>query len=369
MSIVFLVDTDFLIDRHHRNYLLMRVSSYHKQLGDTVHLVRDVKELKQKHQLVYFMADVLSPTISAQAMMGNGVYTYHIPFMRDWVPPAAVLACRPDYNLYEPTAGFWANAIAIQLSDDRGHILRLRQRADNAYEKNQPVLVTDMNLWILPTSELVEALNSLPRTKTIGFLAPVSARRIASDQSVKEAFLALKTRTKHRTLLWERDLRFTRENVDLATSLAMDYEPANGIEFAQMHFSRPLDDIMLCMYLAGENKRKGTHVSLAPLVNRGESAYIGHYLLMYGWLKNIEQSYFEYIGRIGAEAIGLDDYRELYAHPEWWTNTTFKLGLDWARTYLHHGGLTVDLMRTWNGKILSSTIFNWKALALDDYWI
>lgn len=176
----------------------MKISSYHKQLGDKVYLVNSKYDIKREWDRMYICkeeADTPTPPLSLTlnnpkiVKVGSG-----------WTAPSKlnniIAACRPDYLLYPNMQK--ANNTAYERSeywrflDDDGNMLPLVQNASRQEKKNF-IVVADKGLWKRDEKIISQVLQKvLTFNKFVSFLEPISIKKLMSSNLIKHDFLKLK---------------------------------------------------------------------------------------------------------------------------------------------------------------------------------
>ena len=184
----------------------MKLSSYHKQMGDKVFLMEKGVDLEGRYDTLYICrASSKYPLPPIKFWGKDNIKIFgNCDYMNNYEIPDIVLACRPDYDLYEK---FKSNKEyhydAIQLFDSRGELLPRTQMADTIY-KNKRSLVIDDGIWKSNKKDLLKALLLLKRKKNISFLFPISMKSIFSDEEVTNNFFDLNL-SKGAKLIWNYD--------------------------------------------------------------------------------------------------------------------------------------------------------------------
>jgi len=108
----------------------MKISSYHKQLGDEVNFVEKDDDIYRPHDIYYIIKEnsktpnppyefYLNPKVK---WWGNAVFS-----KVNWKMPNAMLACRPDYLIYPEKNTQLERAEQIRLLDNQGRLMPLVQ--------------------------------------------------------------------------------------------------------------------------------------------------------------------------------------------------------------------------------------------------
>lgn len=381
---VFIYDVDFL-EKGEPNFLAMRISSFHKQSGDTVTLLRPKDPMPRKADRIYVLQrDNKLKHPPVKMLMDKRVKVHGVKYFENWEPEAVLLACRPDYLLYPRGRNKYERSDAVQLTDEHRHLLRVKQDEVNV-ETNKDTVVTDEHLWNLPNDLLAEALKSIKNRKNIYFLYPIPLARLLADESITEAFLDLKF-AKTVELQWINSFPFIEDKVlkvlyffDRFKELHPQNKVGNISFYPKPASTFDADNIRLAIKLMCWMKERCWKIEIERLRNRLDTVYSHHYELMHNWSLQPHLSFFEFIAQTPAKWLGIsiEDY---YCHPELWTDEMFRAGIDLYHTVNHW----VDLDHTFNSwrlklpenwarwqyqdKWYSPTNINWAALLRRELW-
>ena len=195
-------DIDYFCSKKTWNYDCMKISSYHKQLGDKVFLIETPMDLQDTYDLLYICRQSSVYPLPAVRFWGNKSRIFgNCNYMNNWEVPTVILACRPDYELYKKFEhDYWYHSNGIQLFDEKGKILPKFQNPDNAY-KNKRNLVIDTSFWKSSKEDKLKALSYLKDKKNISFLYPISLKSLFSDEEVAFSFSYLDL-SKNAQLVW-----------------------------------------------------------------------------------------------------------------------------------------------------------------------
>lgn len=282
---IIIYDIAFYNNKCGVNFLAMRISSFHKQQGDFVKLANNAADLGGKYDVMYILkADGDEKNPDTSLLLNSRSRIYGIDYFSNWKPGAAILACRPDYDLYVRNSAF-EYADALQFTDNNGHALSRRQNADNAYAKEKMTLVCDENLWSLGQEQLTKVLSELKTRKNIYFLQPVSLRRISSDKLLTSLFLELKL-TRLKPIVWANSMPFNRDNIGLAFNFFEAFKAAKPtlqigeVRFNQQSLRGPQSDMITSLYFMKRCKETKINMQLTGILNRMQTEYADYYNLI-----------------------------------------------------------------------------------------
>lgn len=216
---------------------VMRISSYHKQLGDIVNFVTKEDDIRRPYDVYYIIKeDSKTPNPPLDFFMNNKVKWWGNAFKVKvkWKMNAAMLGVRPDYLLYPEKDTTVERAEHVRFFDNTGEMLPMIQTWKNTFS-NKMVVVDDNSMWYASKNNIIKALKILQESKNIYFLKPISLKILLSDEEIKNEFLKLKFRPGckfvwnliHITSAAEAfnfidSLRLQNKNVDFGT-LLIDY--------------------------------------------------------------------------------------------------------------------------------------------------
>lgn len=371
---VYIYDVDFLANGS-PNFLAMRVSSYHKQLGDFVTLLRPQEKVPKKFDKMYvFQEDESLPKPPASLLMNKAVLVYGVRYFANWTPSDAQLACRPDYLLYPRGRNKFERSDAVQLGNERGELLAVRQNESNI-ETNKDTVVTDDRLWVIPSAQLVKAFQSLKIRKNIYFLRPISLARLISDQTLREAFMNLNF-ANGKMLQWDNALPFVEEKVDEVFKFFDEFKTRHGktavgaVTFYPQTVSRTdVENLRLCVKTIFGMKQRCWKLTIEKLKSRLDSVYVHYYELLHNWSMQPHLSFFEFIAQTPAKHLAMT-VEEYYCHPELWTDEMFRTGIELYHTIQEWGLPSSENWALWQyqDKYWGTTNINWGALLRKELW-
>ncbi len=176
----------------------MKISSYHKQRGDSVYLVKSKYDIKREWDRMYIVKSTPeSPTPPLSLTLNNPKIT---KIGEGWNNSSSlnkvIAACRPDYLLYPNMQK--ANNTAYERSeywrflDDEGNLLPLIQDASRNEKKNF-IVVADKGLWNRDEKIILKVLEKIRSLgKYVSFLEPISFKKMLDNLTLRRAFFELK---------------------------------------------------------------------------------------------------------------------------------------------------------------------------------
>ena len=176
------------------NYIAMKVSSYHKMMGDRViflskgdHMTRLYNTcyiIKHHHGTPYPPTNLYDD--DRTALMGEAFKG----FDRYYEMPPKIAALRPDYTLYQDYDNVHSRSHFLQFFAGKVR-LHERQNFYNLFRGNKYTYVVDDNLWDFKEEVIIEVLKELQEESNIIFLHPVKMKKLALNPRIKEEFLKL----------------------------------------------------------------------------------------------------------------------------------------------------------------------------------
>ena len=172
----------------------MKISSYHKQLGDIVTFVTSENDIRRPFDIYYIIKEnSKTPNPPGDLFVNPKVRWWGKAYKGrvNWKMTDTMLACRPDYLLYPERNTKLERSEHIRLFNNQGAPLGLVQNWQNTF-KNKYALVTDTAMWFADKNNIIDALKKLQSIKKVAFLEPIWLQKIIYDKDIKEEFLKLK---------------------------------------------------------------------------------------------------------------------------------------------------------------------------------
>jgi len=173
---------------------VMKISSYHKQLGDQVNFVLKEDDIYRPYDLYYIIKENnKTPNPPFDFFVNSKVRWWGkaVKFRINWKMDNVMLGVRPDYLLYPEKDTKLERAEQIRLLGNEGKLLPISQDWTNSFT-NKKALVTDTQLWTTDSKTLITALKQVEEIKNISFLKPIWLRRLVTDKEAMQQFLKLK---------------------------------------------------------------------------------------------------------------------------------------------------------------------------------
>lgn len=194
---VLILDLDWMFDKSELpNVNCTKLSSFHKQRGDSVYFVGSMSDLTLKYDKLYICGESDStPTVASKILNDKRTTLIGKKFELCGGKKlgSVIMGCRPDYLLYDVSDkdGSYAKANFVTFYTDNGEKIQQRQDWKNTKKGVKRTIVTDSVLWQQKPEEIEQCLDYLKNEKNIVFLTPVSLNFLVSNYSVQEKFLQL----------------------------------------------------------------------------------------------------------------------------------------------------------------------------------
>lgn len=174
----------------------MQISSYHKQLGDSVSLAENEFDLSLKYDIIYICKNSKATKTPSRKLIddprtrliGSGFKYFKI-----YELPRVIYCCRPDYLLYPQAENktSYTNANFIRFYWKK-ELIEQRQDFHNAKKQMKRLIVWDGDeFWKASEKNIIYCLDTLKSEKNIVFLNPISIKRVVESKNIQEKFLSL----------------------------------------------------------------------------------------------------------------------------------------------------------------------------------
>ena len=195
---VVILDLDWMFDKSEiPNVNCMKLSSFHKQRGDSVYFIGDMSELSLAYDRLYVFGESDStPTISSKLLNDERTILFGKRFELCGAKKlgTVVSGCRPDYLLYDiqdQNSSSYAKANFVTFFTDTGNKIQKLQEWKNTKKGVKRTIVTDTVLWRQKPEEVEKCLEELKDEKNIVFLTPISIRFLIDNKEVQKKFFSL----------------------------------------------------------------------------------------------------------------------------------------------------------------------------------
>ena len=347
------------------NTYVMKVSSYHKQRGDTVNFVLQSCDINRPYDYCYLFRNNKNLPLPPVKMLvdkkhtrwlGRGVVGY-----KTWELSDEILGCRPDYQLYPNNLSTKIErAERVRFFNNKGQLLPWIQQWDNTY-RNKILLVDDENFWDGTNEEIKLVLERLQTCKNIGFSYPVDSKRLINNLPLKRLFLSLKFARGYQ-ISWKiisqedvkQSIEFLKEfkahqrHLSVGT-LTYDYRRTNKSHWDSKQYA--IEDFAAIRQWRLFALDKGVNINIIMPTTRFETPYFELFEILALWMsttKNI--SWLEWITwKYGRIKYGEEQY-SYWLYPSKWSEMFRELLL---QTYQYPDFIT---RQTKNKKIASNRV-------------
>jgi len=227
------------------NYKLMKLSSYHKQIGDSVTFVNDKYYLNGTYDICYIAKERYETNYPHHSLMDDK-RSYLIGdefegFISHYELNPVQSAARPDYLLYniDPnTRNPLLKANFVSFYSGNTYITK-HQGYMNTFKGVKTTIVTDKNIWSeINRSNLVDILEKLSSSEVIIFLYPVSLKVLIDNDHLSRLFINLKIAS-NKKMVYNNDVGSNLE--DAVKVIKFFYKLKN--KRPSIRFARPRFDI------------------------------------------------------------------------------------------------------------------------------
>ena len=286
------------------NIICMKISSYYKQLGYVVNFPTKKLELSLDFDELYVVRDSLwgeVPTeinlLDLHVKLVGKAFRFH---KRKYEIPPQILACSPDYNLYElPESNRMAYSNMVGFYDSRGNRLPVMQDYHSGYEKAKDTVVTDVDFWAKKIEDVKFCVEQLKNDKNIVFSQPISLKNLMEDEQKQELFFKLHLK-RHESCQFIGHI--TEDNASEIFQFLQLVNNKMGaqkftLKYEMYNSNKPdIDNIEIAFKIAATAKKNGVKLLLiAP--SRMQCALWCYYEDLEQWSRcYFHQSYVQYAG-------------------------------------------------------------------------
>lgn len=197
MTIVIL-DLDWFYDKTEiPNVNCMKLSSFHKQMGDKTYFINDMSELSMSYDKLYVWGENTElPPIGHKLLNDKRTILFGKRFELCGAKQLGktILACRPDYTLYDTygSKNSYTKANFISFYTNGGERIERRQEWHNTNKGIKRTIITDEVLWKQKPEDIVICLSEILEEPNIVFLNPISLKCLIENESVANVFCSLR---------------------------------------------------------------------------------------------------------------------------------------------------------------------------------
>lgn len=190
-------DLDYYYSKDKKNMFnsdAMKISSYHKQLGDIVNFVLKEDDINRVYDKCYILKNKdKTPEPPIRFFLDKGKVFWWGKAVKSrikWQMDDLMLGCRPDYQLYPNFDTKIERAEQIRFFNNNAEPLAWIQSWDNTY-KQKILLVTDTAMWYAKDEDIIQALKRLAESRSVAFSEPIWIQKIISNKEIKKLFFSL----------------------------------------------------------------------------------------------------------------------------------------------------------------------------------
>ena len=177
------------------NVKCMKLSSYHKQKGDSTFLISEAHHLSLAFDVLYIIKEQNNTPMPPRKLLDDNrtvLIGAALTMFKSKQLGKIIMACRPDYLLYETKEkDKYGNANFVTFYAGTELILN-RQDYHNTKRYQRFTIVADKWFWKAKDEEIIYCLEELKNDKNLMFSEPISLRRILENKIIRQKFLELK---------------------------------------------------------------------------------------------------------------------------------------------------------------------------------
>ena len=171
-----------------------RISSYHKQKGDSINFISAEEDVNRPCDIMYIIKEqTKTPNPPLKWLVDPRVRWWGEAYKSkaNWKMTDTIWSCYPDYQLYPNKNTAIERGEQLKFFNNEGNLLHFKQSSENIYT-NKKIIIADKYIWNANKNEdILIVLDQLKDVKNLYFLYPINLNRILGDERLKTAFLAL----------------------------------------------------------------------------------------------------------------------------------------------------------------------------------
>ena len=172
----------------------MKISGYHKQKGDRVHLLVNERDLNRQYDLIYIIREHDdTPQAPATWLMKDNIVWMgdaNAEVFGQALLSDVMLRCRPDYLLYPEQNTIYERAEFGYLIDYKGQLIDESQSWSNTL-KRKVNFNADRYLWEASDEVILAVLEQMKHWTRPSFYYPIDFQRLYNNKKLMEAFESL----------------------------------------------------------------------------------------------------------------------------------------------------------------------------------
>ena len=344
---------------------VMKISSYHKQLGDTINFVTTVDDIRRPYDLYYIIKEKDSTPNPPLDFFTNKKVKWWGDAYRarvKWKMSDAMLGCRPDYLLYPEYNTQLERSEHVRFFNNRAELLPIIQDYTNTF-KRKKLIVTDKYLWYAKEEDILKVLKELKTCSNLYFMYPIHLSRLLLSEKLRNEFFQLRF-SPGMNLNW---LKIPHNQFDAAIEFISELRklnPKTQINVLTIDYSEnkvkhwkdksvALEDFMQLKSFILKGKQNNIKVKIKmPQLFETPYAYLFSVISEWSYSSRFRKSWLNYI-TWKFNGISGDSARIYWNHPERW-NEVFRDLL--RQTYQDKD----FLLHEWGSKSYSFNEIPWK---------
>ena len=327
-------DLDYYYAKNKKNCFnpdAMKISSYHKQSGDTVLLVQTQDDINRPYDLYYIIKEKEKtpqpPTsffLNPKVRWWGKCYRMRI----NWKMNDVMLGCRSDYQLYPAKDTKIEKSEHVRLFNNDLKLIPKFQSWKNSYGDKFLIVTDSSDMWFADKNSLMIALQRLQEGKNISFLEPIWLQKLISDKEIREEFLKLKftpgsqinwmsIKINDFAAAWEFILEFKKNFPYVAAgNIIIDYRRKDKSHWEDKQ--NAIEDFNTVKQLICRCKKEKFKVQIRMPNSRFETPYFLIFETLAEWTKyNFQESWLEFISKRYGQ-IKNADMADYWCHPQKW---------------------------------------------------
>lgn len=307
-------DLDYYYNPSKRNAFnpdVMKISSYHKQLGDKINFVLKPDDIYRPYDLYYIIKEKSkTPNPPSVFYLDKNVRWWGkaVKMRINWRMNDIMLGCHPDYLIYPERNTVEERAEHIRFFNNQAQPLNWIQNWTNTY-KRKKILITDPYFWYASKENIITALSKIAELPQVSFLEPIWIQKLILDKDIKESFFNIKFKPgTHFTWSpinlgqWNGVKEFLLElrqkyNADIG-KITIDYR--NKLSNHWENRELALSDYAALRKIIVEAKENGIYIEIRMPTTRFETPYFElfeslsiwtRYYFQYSWLEFLTINY------------------------------------------------------------------------------
>ena len=165
-----------------------------KQKGDEINFVTHEHQLSFAYDTIYIVSDTKHTPLPARKFIDDKrtvLIGSRFNLFKTKELSAIVMACRPDYLLYETQErDKYGNAHFVTFYAN-GKLITNQQDYHNTKQYQRFTIVADKWFWKATDEEIIFCLEQLKNDKNLMFFEPISLNRLLSNNLIRQKFLQL----------------------------------------------------------------------------------------------------------------------------------------------------------------------------------